>query len=101
MPRASRPVAEGEIFEDGGVPLRQPLLRQGVSMFSGNDKTCTAVRVNDLRGCVRFEHRLEKKPLRGCGWQRMRLVRVWIEKYGIVTARKTSELARKRQANGN
>ena len=97
----SRPVSEGEIFEDCGVPLRKSFLRQGGSIFVRNDETGTAASVDDLRRRVSFKHRLEKKPLRRGRWQRMWLVRFRIEKDGIVTTGEASELVRKSEANGH
>ncbi len=58
-------ILEGEIFVNRSVPQREAILGQCTSVFVRNDETRTAIGVDDLRRCVCFKHRLEKKPLRG------------------------------------
>ena len=92
---------KGQIFVDCGVPPGKPIWRQGGPILVGNSKARPAESVNDVGSRAVFKHGFKKKSLRSSRRQRIRQVRIRIEKDRIVPSRKAAKFVCKCQPNGH
>jgi len=92
---------EGQIFVDCRVPPGKPIWRQSGSILVGNSEARPAESVNDLWSRAVFKHCFKKKSLRSPRRQRIRSVRIRIEKDRIVPAGKAAKFVCKCQTNGH